>query len=104
MPPDRWSMARDRIVPTTTEKGTRMDNVRIERTGRVAVVTLDRPPVNALDTQTFDELADAFESFGHDRSVSAAVLTAAGDKTFCGGVDLKDSPRRHRPDGRAVDG
>jgi len=79
-------------------------HVRIEQDGRIAVVTLDRPPVNALDARTFDELADAFGSFAHDRSVSVAVLTAAGDRTFCGGVDLKDSPRRYRPDGRAEDG
>lgn len=79
-------------------------HVRIEQTGRVAVVTIDRPPVNALDSRTFSELADAFEGFAHDRSVSAAVLTAAGDRTFCGGVDLQDSPRRFRPDGRAEDG
>jgi enoyl-CoA hydratase len=81
-----------------------MTNVRIEQTGRVAVVTLDRPPVNALDSQAFNELAEAFESFAHDRSVSVAILAAAGDRAFCGGVDLKDSPRRQRPDGRAEDG
>jgi enoyl-CoA hydratase len=79
-------------------------NVRFEQTGRVVVVTIDRPPVNALDSRTFRELADVFDSFAHDRSVSAAVLTAAGDRTFCGGVDLQDSPRRYRPDGRAEDG
>ncbi len=81
-----------------------MDNVRVERQGRVAVVTLDRPPVNSLDSQTFRELAEAFGSFAHDRSVSAAVLTSANDRTFCGGVDLQDSPRRQRPDGRPADG
>ena len=81
-----------------------MQNVTVEQTGRVALVTLDRPPVNALDSTTFSELADVFGSFAHDRSVSAAVLTAAGDRMFCGGVDLKDSPRRFRPDGRATDG
>jgi len=79
-------------------------NVRTEQAGRIAVVTIDRPPVNALDSQTFRELADAFEAFGHDRTVSVAVLTGAGDRTFCGGVDLQDSPRRYRPDGRAEDG
>jgi enoyl-CoA hydratase len=79
-------------------------NVRTEQTGSIAVVTIDRPPVNALDSQTFNELADVFEAFAHDRSVSVAVLTAAGDRTFCGGVDLQDSPRRYRPDGRAEDG
>ena len=79
-------------------------NVRIERSGRVAVVTIDRPPVNALDAVTFNGLADAFEALAHDRSVSVAVLTAAGERTFCGGVDLQDSPRRYRPDGRSEDG
>ncbi len=78
--------------------------VRVEQTGRVAVVTLDRPPVNALDGATFAALAAAFEAFAHDRSVSVAVLTAAGERTFCGGVDLQDSPRRYRPDGRSEDG
>jgi len=81
-----------------------MNNVRIARQGQVAVVTLDRPPVNALDSQTFNELGETFESFSHDRSVNAVVLTAAGERNFCGGVDLEDSPRRQRPDGRAVDG
>jgi enoyl-CoA hydratase/carnithine racemase len=81
-----------------------MENVKIERAGRVAVVTIDRPPVNALDATTFREIAGAFESFAHDRSVSAAVLTAAGERAFCAGVDLQDSPRRHRPDGRQEDG
>ena len=79
-------------------------NVRVEQAGRVAVVTIDRPPVNAIDARTFNELADAFEALAHDRSVSVAVLTAAGERTFCGGVDLQDSPRRYRPDGRAEDG
>jgi len=79
------------------------ESVRVEQRGRVAIVTLDRPPVNALDSLTFRALADVFEGFAHDRSVSVAVLTAAGQRTFCGGVDLQDSPRRYRPDGRAED-
>jgi enoyl-CoA hydratase len=81
-----------------------MDNVRVEQTDHVAVVTLDRPPVNALDAVTFKELGEVFESFAHNRSVSAAVLTAAGERAFCAGVDLQDSPRRQRPDGRQEDG
>lgn len=78
--------------------------VRVDRRDRVAVVTLDRPPVNALDTTTLEALATAFESFGHERWVSAAVLTAQGERIFCGGIDLEDSARRRRPDGRVEDG
>ena len=81
-----------------------MDSVRVERDGRIAVVTVDRPPVNALDAATFAGLADAFEALSADRSVSVAVLTGAGDRAFCGGVDLVDSPKRFRPDGRSEDG
>jgi enoyl-CoA hydratase len=78
-------------------------NVKITKQERVAIVTLDRPPVNALDYATFTELARAFDSLSSDRTVSAAVLTGGG-RIFCGGVDLADSPRRFRPDGRDEDG
>jgi enoyl-CoA hydratase len=81
-----------------------MDHVRIEHDGRVAVVTLDRPPVNALAHQTFAEIAEAFDSVSADRDVSVAIFTAPGDRIFCGGVDLKDSPKRFRTDGRFEDG
>ncbi len=38
-----------------------LTNVRIEVSDHIAVVTLDRPPVNALDSQTWRELAIAFD-------------------------------------------
>jgi enoyl-CoA hydratase len=78
-------------------------SVRVEVTDQVAVVTLDRPPVNALDTETWRELIAAFDSLGARRDVGAAVFTSAG-RIFCAGVDLIDSPKRHRPDGRSDDG
>ena len=81
-----------------------MGHVKVDHTAGVAVVTLDRPPVNALDARTFNEIADVFEGLSLDRSVRVAVLTGAGDRAFCGGVDLEDSPRRARPDGRSEDG
>lgn len=80
------------------------DNVRVEIADSIATVTLDRPPVNALDRQTFDELADTFDELGATREASVAIFAAAGARAFCGGVDLGDSPRRHRPDGREFDG
>lgn len=81
-----------------------MEHVRIEQAGGVAVVTLENPPVNALAEQTFQELAQAFDVLSGDRTVGAAVLTAAGDRAFCAGVDLRDSPLRYRTDGRRSDG
>src|SRR3954454_16834679 len=57
--------------------------------GPVAVFTIDRPAVrNAVDGPTARALADAFRRFEADDSMTAAVLTGAGD-TFCAGADLK---------------
>jgi enoyl-CoA hydratase len=82
-----------------------MDHITISIEDRVAVVTLDRPPVNALANQTFDELTEAMQQLSAGRDASAIVLRASpASRLFCGGVDLLDSPRRHRPDGRPSDG
>ena len=82
-----------------------MEHIGIEIEDRLAVVTIDRPPVNALASQTFDELTEAMEHLSSGRDASVIILRGApGSRVFCGGVDLKDSPRRHRPDGRPEDG
>lgn len=58
--------------------------------GAVTVVTLDRPPVNAVNRTMQLELAEAFESFADDRTVNAVVLTGSGTKAFCAGIDLTE--------------
>ena len=63
--------------------------VRVEDSGPVRVVTIDRPEVrNAVDGPTAQLLYDVFAKFDGDDSVSVAVLTGA-DGTFCSGADLK---------------
>ena len=64
--------------------------VLTQRDGNVLIVKLNRPEVrNAVDTATASALADAFESFDRDDSLSVAVLTGAGG-TFCAGFDLRE--------------
>lgn len=79
--------------------------VRIERDGAVWTVIVDRPEVrNAVDRETAEALADAFEAFETDPRARVGVLTGAGG-TFCSGADLKaiaaGTPNRLQPDGRA---
>lgn len=62
-----------------------MSFLKIERDGHVAKVTIDRPPMNALDRRVLDELAACFEGFGAD--VRAVVLTGAG-RAFVAGADI----------------
>lgn len=71
-------------------------NIRVEMDGMVALVTLDRPPVNALDRQTRHELIEVFDEISLRDDVRAAVLTGSG-KTFCAGADLKDRPSAEKP-------
>ena len=72
-----------------------MKHIRVEIADRIATITIARPPVHALDAQTFRELTLAFQQLGRTQDASVAILTAEGDRIFCGGVDLKDSARRH---------
>jgi enoyl-CoA hydratase len=63
--------------------------VRLDVADHVATVTIDRPPVNAVDTATLARLGDAFRSLGEDRDVRVAILTGAGGRSFVGGADLR---------------
>lgn len=66
-----------------------MSNVRYERRGATAVVTIDRPHVrNAVDQETATELREAFLRFEAEQDACAAILTGTG-ATFCAGADLK---------------
>ena len=77
--------------------------VRVERSGRVTTVILDRPAAkNAVDRDTAEALAVAFRNFDADPESHVAVLY--GDHgTFCAGADLKalasGKPNRVAPDG-----
>lgn len=63
--------------------------VSVERRGRVAVVTVDNPPVNAMSAAMRQGLLDAFTQLKGDSSVGAVVLAASG-RTFVAGADLKE--------------
>ncbi len=65
----------------------------VSREGDVAVITLNRPEKrNALRTETFADLAGAFQETLGDDTVRAIVLTGAGDRAFSAGLDLSQAP------------
>jgi enoyl-CoA hydratase len=80
-------------------------SVRVDVTDHIATVTLDRPPVNAIDNATYAEIADIFASFRDDRDVRVAIFTAAGDRAFIAGIDLKTygQPATDPPAGLVID-
>jgi enoyl-CoA hydratase len=64
------------------------DTLIVEREEGVAVVTLNRPPANAISGPLVLELEAAVAELDADPAVRAVVLTGAGDRIFCGGADL----------------
>ena len=67
------------------------ENLIVEREGAVAIVTINRPQVlNALNSQTLDELRRAALELTHDASVRAVILTGAGEKAFAAGADIRE--------------
>ena len=59
--------------------------------GRVARVTLDNPAkLNCLDAAAILALTDALQALAADELLRAVVVTGAGPKAFCGGVNVED--------------
>lgn len=91
-----WSMVvefhYDLITPLTggAEEPVTQGKILYEKHGRVVVITINRPEVrNALDFEAFGQLANAWLSFRDDDDLWVAIITGAGDKSFCAGADLK---------------
>jgi enoyl-CoA hydratase len=79
--------------------------VRVEVADFVATVTIDRPPVNAVDRDTLLAIRDAFNSLNERRDVRAAIFTGAGTRAFIGGADLDSYgvPTDDEPPSETVD-
>ena len=65
--------------------------IDVVRQGAIAIVTLRRPPANAMNLELTEDIAAVFQRLGQDGSVRSVVLTGQG-KSFCAGVDLKAVP------------
>jgi enoyl-CoA hydratase/carnithine racemase len=64
--------------------------VSFDTEGPLAIITIDRPEVlNALDSQAHREMAAAFDRFRDDDDLRVAIVTGAGERSFCVGTDLK---------------
>ena len=72
--------------------------IRTERRGAVLEVTIDRPKANAIDAATSRIMGDVFAGFRDDPALRVAILTAAGEKFFCPGWDLKAAAEGEAPD------
>jgi len=68
-----------------------VDEVRYDRVGAAAVLTIDRRHRrNAVDGPTAEKLLEGYNAFEADEEARVLVLTGAGSEAFCAGADLKN--------------
>ena len=66
--------------------------------GRVAVVTLNRPPDNAITTEMGARLTEVIETVAVQTAVRVVILTGAGDRAFSVGSDLRQRKNMTKED------
>lgn len=66
-----------------------MSNIKLEKQGHTALLTIDNPPANVWTLDSLNELYDTVEQLDADRDNYAIVITGAGEKFFSAGADLK---------------
>jgi crotonobetainyl-CoA hydratase len=81
--PVRAAVGKEGVVTAQSEP------VRAAAEGQVLVITIDRPPANAIDTVTSRALHQAFDRLRRDPLLRAGIVTGAGDRFFSAGWDLK---------------
>ena len=66
--------------------------VKVEHDGRIAIITLDHPPVNALSAQLLEELEEAYDEIDRSDETRAIVIRGEGEKAFVAGADITEFP------------
>lgn len=64
------------------------ETLTLTREESYAIITLNRPPANAINEQLMRELDAALTALEKDAAVRSVIITGSGDRIFCGGADL----------------
>lgn len=67
-----------------------MNEIQVDIADKIAIVTLNKQPVNALTSKLYEELGDTFATLGGNASVNCVILRSASSRAFCAGKDLKE--------------
>lgn len=80
------------------------EDIIYEKADGIATITINRPKVmNAFRGQTVQEMIEAFQDAGRDRSIGVVILTGAGDRAFCSGGDQSARSKSGYSGGMPVD-
>ena len=80
-----------------------MNNIKLEVTEGMALVTIDRPKaLNALNSETLEELNGCLKELEQRKDVRVVVLTGGGAKSFVAGADIAEMVNASPAQGRAM--
>jgi enoyl-CoA hydratase len=65
-------------------------NCLLENRGKVAIITINRPPMNALSSDTLVEMDTMLSGIKEDTSICSVIITGAGEKMFSAGADITE--------------
>jgi len=67
-----------------------MTDIQVDKADKIATITLNRQPVNALTSALYEELGRIFATLDDERDVNCAILLSSCERAFCAGKDLKE--------------
>ena len=66
-------------------------NILSQSQSGITTITINRPSkLNALNSQTIEELHDAFQQADTDTQTKVIIITGSGDKAFVAGADISE--------------
>jgi enoyl-CoA hydratase/carnithine racemase len=79
-------------------------NIRYEKQGAIALLTLNRPPANSVNLATLMDIDQALDAAEQDQEIRVLIITGAGEKGFSAGFDVSDAVNAEKtgPKGQEV--
>lgn len=70
------------------------ETLLFEKKDHIAYLTLNRPDQrNAINSEMYRMLSENWDRMNEDRDIRVVIVTGAGDKVFCAGMDLKEAAK-----------
>ena len=70
-----------------------MAEIEYKKEGKIAVFTINRPEaLNSLSPNALALMAEVMMDFRDDKNLWVGIVTGAGEKAFCAGLDLRSAP------------
>ncbi|HHW38631.1 MAG TPA: enoyl-CoA hydratase [Bacillales bacterium] len=77
-----------------------MSKVKYSVENKIGFISIDSPPVNALDREVLEDLSAVLDEVNHD--VDVVIIIGEGNKAFVAGADIKEFPELRKETGEAI--